>query len=147
MSSCYRCERALFYRGLARFLIYATILAAGLFLIKEAKAADDWSTDNTVAEVSYQLVNAIDYAQTIRIKDRPDLVEGNWAGRAWMGREPHGTGAVTYFATLAVSHYVISRLLPAKWRPYWQVGTLAASGYNVIRNCTEYGLLCPRENE
>jgi len=103
---------------------------------------DDWSTDSTVAEVAFQLSNTIDAFQTARIQHRADLAEGENLARFVLGREPSTRDTAVYFATVGVSHYLISRALPAKWRPWFQGASLIYSGTIVVTNCTQHRLLC-----
>lgn len=98
---------------------------------------DDWTTDNTVSEVAFQVFNILDALQTNRIQYRSDLVEGSSFTRSVIGAEPSTRDVALYFGTVAISHYLISRMLPAKWRPWWQNGTAVYSGYTVLHNCTD----------
>lgn len=117
-------------------------LMTGCVSLSERYHGDDWSRDDTRREIAYQIVNAWDVIQTNEIRRRPDVVEVNPLGRAVMGAEPQPKDMAMYFGSLAVSHYAISRLLPAKLRKYWQSGTIASQGYTVANNCFEYKLGC-----
>jgi hypothetical protein len=103
---------------------------------------DDWSRANTVAEVAFQVSNALDAAQTAQFKDRPDVGESVPLTRALIGESPTTRDTAIYFATMGVSHYLIARMLPAKWRPWFQGGSLIYSSALVYNNCNVYGLLC-----
>lgn len=104
--------------------------------------ADTWSAQDTRREIAYQLVNVYDAVQTSEIRKRPDVVEVNPVGRAVMGAEPKAEGVAMYFTSLAVSHYLISRVLPPKLRKYWQYGTIGYQGATVFNNCYELSLGC-----
>lgn len=123
----------------AILLVLYLLLACGCTSIAPR---DDWQTDHTVAEVAFQLSNAVDALQTARIRDRDDLREGAPLTRAVLGPKPEARETALYFASVGVSHYLISRILPPKWRPWWQGGTLVYSGATVLNNCTQHGLLC-----
>lgn len=127
-----------------RLFVLASLVLASFHLTGCGALAprDDWSTDNTVAEVSWQLVNVVDAVQTTQIRERADLIEGENLTRHVLGREPKPADAAMYFATMGISHYLISRALPARWRPWFQGATLVYSGSIVLTNCTEHGLLC-----
>ena len=119
--------------------------ATGLVLLDAcalAPPADDWTRFNTIAELSFQTVNAIDAFQTARIRGRHDLREGEPITRAIIGEKPSPGEVATYFGAMAVSHYLISRALPPKWRPWFQVVTVGYEGRTVWRNCYEHDL-CP----
>jgi hypothetical protein len=103
---------------------------------------EQWTRADTRREVAYQIVNALDAIQTSMIRDRPDLVEGMPLTRAVLGAKPDLGDTALYFASMGVSHFIIARLLPPKWRAWYQSGTLAFSSYTVGRNCIEHGLGC-----
>lgn len=134
-------------------VLYLGAVLAALFLMlclggcASIAPRDDWTTDHTVAEVSYQVFNLLDAAQTARIADRPDLQESMPLTRAVLGPRPDPTDTWLYFTTMGISHYLIARALPARWRPWFQVPTAVNSGAAVLQNCTKHGLLCPRGEE
>lgn len=101
---------------------------------------DDWSQADTRREIAFQLINAADAWQTSEIQDRPYVKEGGVVAREILGPEPETGDTVLYFATIGVSHYLVSRLLPAKWRPWWQRGTALYGGFVVYENCAEHDL-------
>lgn len=109
--------------------------AALAALLLTGCASTDWTAADTRRELAYQAVNAIDAYQTMHIADRPDLKEGNAITAAIIGDQPSEGEVVTLFASYAVSHWLISRALPPKWRKYWQYGTTGYQGYAVINNC------------
>lgn len=133
------------YENVARrtWLLTALFMCIVLFLAtgcSSARPADDWTRSDTVRELAFQTVNAADAYQTSRIAGRPDLEEGNAVTRAFIGSRPSGGDVAMYFGTLAISHYLIARALPARWRPYFQVVPTVAQGYTVVQNCAEHGL-------
>lgn len=124
-------------------LMFALMPAiTGCVSMAERYHSDEWTRDDTRREIAYQIVNAWDVIQTNEIRRRPDVVEVNPMGHAFMGSEPQPKDMALYFTSLAVSHYAISRLLPPKLRKYWQTGTIASQGYIVANNCLEYKLGC-----
>lgn len=102
--------------------------------------APDWRPYDTRREVVYQLVNAADAWQTAQIQHRADLVEVGPMARSLMGAEPSDRDVAIYFTSMAVSHYVISRILPPKWRSWWQNTTLLYHSSVVYENCSEHDL-------
>lgn len=102
----------------------------------------EWTRADTRREVGYQVVNALDAIQTSMIRDRADLVEGMPLTRSILGDRPDLGETTLYFASMGVSHYIIARLLPAKWRAWYQSGTLAFSTYTVGSNCVQHRLGC-----
>ena len=105
-------------------------------------ASQDWTRGDTAREILFQATNAIDAYQTAQIRHRPDLQEGHIVTAAIIGEQPSESDVALYFGTVAVSHFAISRILPPKWRRWFQVGTLGYSAYTVDNNC-ERGLSCP----
>jgi hypothetical protein len=104
--------------------------------------ADEWRREDTYRELAVAAVLTMDAVQTAQYRHRDDIEEGTALTRSLIGKEPTGRDTALYFGTLAISHYLIARALPAKWRPYWQGGVIAYEGYLVIRNCSEYDV-CP----
>jgi hypothetical protein len=105
-------------------------------------ASDEWSQSDTRREIAFQFVNVLDAVQTNEIRGRTDVVEvGRWA-RSIMGTEPSRSEVATYFVAMGLSHYLISRALPPRWRKYWQAGTIADHGYAVVHNCAKFDLAC-----
>lgn len=102
--------------------------------------AEEWSDEDTVREVAFQVINVFDAYQTSRIQYRADLTEGMPLTRAVIGPEPSTRDTAMYFGTLGISHFLIARLLPARWRPWFQGGTFAFSTATVINNCSAHEL-------
>jgi hypothetical protein len=96
---------------------------------------DDWSRRDTALEIAYQSINAADAVTTARIQNHPGLVEVNPIPRALLGPNPGTSETAVYFATVGLSHWLISRALPKKWRTWFQAGTVAYSGDAVRTNC------------
>lgn len=123
-----------------------------LLVLNGCAVNGEWSRQDTILEVGFQVVNAMDAYSTANIKDVPnvylndgtgrylDRVEGNPFTRAFIGREPTDRDTALYFTTLGLSHWAISRALPPKWRPWYQGGTTAFHLHAVIGNCK--GGLC-----
>lgn len=102
-------------------------------------ASQDWTRADTYREVTWQIVNAADGYTTAQIRKSSSVIERQPVTRAILGDEPETGETVLYFTSLGVSHWLVSRMLPSKWRRWWQGGTLVYSGAMVINNC-EVGL-------
>ena len=101
-----------------------------LLLLSGCSASQD-----TRYEIAYQLVNAADAYTTSRIKHTPNVYEANRITAAIIGRQPSATDTALLFITYGLSHYMISKALPEKWRRAYQVSTIGFSSYAVINNC------------
>ncbi len=96
---------------------------------------DEWTSEDTRRELIFQAVNAMDAYTTTRIQHTDGIEEKFPITRAVLGSQPETSDTIVYFTTLGISHWLISRSLPAKWRPYWQNGTTAIGTAVVISNC------------
>ena len=128
-----------FFHGLFAVLTFAILgfLAVCVLALSTCGTAraDEWSDEDTVREAAFQVVNLMDAYQTSRIQYRADLTEGMPLTRAVIGPEPSTRDTALYFGTLGISHFLIARLLPARWRPWFQGGTFAFSTATVLNNC------------
>lgn len=124
-----------------RALIVLSVLLSGCAVNGE------WTRQDTVLEVSYQVVNAMDAMSTANIAESPDwqpvpgthyrrrLEEGTPLTRAVLGPRPSKSDTYMWFATMGLSHWLIARSLPPKWRPWFQGGTTLISAGAVAGNC------------
>ncbi len=108
------------------------ILIAFLFL---SGCSSTWTSADTRYEIIYQVVNAADAYTTMQIRRSPDVTEGAWLTRQLIGANPAKQDVALLFATYGISHYLIAKSLPAKWRRYYQAGTVGYSSALVINNC------------
>ena len=123
------------------------IVVTAALLLSGCAVNGDWSSHDTALEISYQVVNAMDAVSTARIADTPDwtpidgtryirrIEEAVPLTRAILGPRPSKSDTYIYFATMGVSHWLIARSLPPKWRPWFQGGTTLLSAKAVIGNC------------
>ena len=105
-----------------------------LLLIQGCAHQDEWTTRDTVLQIAVSVVIVADAYTTSKIQYDPGLQELGLARHA-LGPQPSTTDTYMYFGTLAISSYFISRALPAKWRPYWQVFQLGMLSEAVVSNC------------
>jgi len=73
---------------------------------------------------------AIDAAQTLDIKNHPELHESN----PILGRHPSDAKIVTYFVAAGYAHYSITKALPTEYRAAWQYGWAALQIATIVRN-------------
>lgn len=118
-------------------------LLAALAVLTGCAHSDEWRTQDTVLQSIYTGLVIVDAVQTADIQYRDDLVESGPLASRVLGDNPSSSDTYQYMATLAISHYLISRALPAKWRPYWQGFGIIDHGSAVISNCAHgLGRIC-----
>jgi len=100
---------------------------------------EDWSENDTKYEMMWQVLNVIDARQTSRIQHTPGVYEDDWMTRPLIGLQPSTRDAYQIAATYAISHYLITKYMPAKLRPYWHAGMITGK-YLVIQENKELGL-------
>lgn len=100
---------------------------------------NDWTRTDTVAEIAWQTMNVVDYGQTKDIQRHPNLVEVNWLSRRVLGPNPGTRETFQLLLTYALGHYLVSKYLPVKWRPYWHGSSLAGK-YITIKSNHALGL-------
>ncbi len=116
------------------------------FLVTGCASQDNWTRQDTVLQWTVTGVMALDAIQTAEIQYHDDLVEKGPVARRVLGRNPSTSDTYQYFATLAVSNYLISRALPAKWRPWWQGANIAHHTSVVFSNCAHgLGSICAED--
>ena len=100
-----------------------------------------WTPTDTKYEIAFQFMNAADAYTTARIRHTENVEEGSSVTRHFLGRQPEETEVALLFITYGISHYMIAKALPRKWRRFYQVSTIGRSTYMVVNNCN-LGL-CP----
>ena len=96
---------------------------------------DPWRTEDTQREVAYAIVHLMDWGQTRNIAKHPE----RWYEKnPKLGRHPSVAQVDRHFLfgfpLGAISHPIISYLLPAKYRPVWQYITIGYEWSYVERN-------------
>ena len=113
--------------------------AAGFLLIVIAfvlsGCATDWTQQDTRYELAFQVINAADAYTTSRIRHTNNVHEVNLLTVSLIGRQPTASDVALLFSTYGISHYLIAKALPEKWRRYYQVSSFIAVTYVVIENC------------
>ncbi len=93
------------------------------------------SKRDTALEIAFQTLNAADARTTARIEDHPHLVEGSALTRSVIGERPSSADSFKYFAVVGVSHWLIMRALPERWRPWFGGISIAHTADGVRKNC------------
>lgn len=138
-----------------RSLFTAFILLSGLAHAGEPLNRREW-----MLEGAFIAAALIDYRQTRDIKNHcesrvdvaPNVVpvgDGSefrqrcepvaWEQNRLLGRHPSDSRIRNYFLGVAIGHVAVTHLLPRKYRPYWQWGSLAIE-IAVIHNNYQAGL-------
>lgn len=92
---------------------------------------DEWSTQDIALEVIWQGVNFLDWGTTSDGVSMPNKYREN---NPILGDHPNREALGLYMGLGALAHLGITHILPAKYRPYFQAVTIAASGACVINN-------------
>jgi hypothetical protein len=123
---------------------YVPVALASLALGGCATLTIDESSVPT--EIAYQTLNAADFAQTVTGARNPTRYEEvAWPTNKVIGHHPSPAGAEAFGAAWGLGHYLVTgwldREADATGQPAWQVarwawnlGTLFATGQNVVRN-------------
>ena len=116
-------------------MFHLFIRLVSLLVLSSCALQSDWTPADTRYETVFQIVNTVDAYTTAQIRHNPEVVESAWPTRSIIGSNPTEGNVALLFVTYGISHYVIARCLPPKWRRYYQVGTIGYSSALVINNC------------
>ena len=101
--------------------------------------AEAWDNTEITMEVSWQVLHAVDWAQTRQIVNQDDY----WEMNSMIGRDPTRGKVNLMMGIFAVSHLIISHVLPVKAeifefrfnpRRMWQAVTIGSTAKNVQGN-------------
>jgi len=115
-------------------------LIVAMFFISGCAHEDPWTTRDTVGQVVLSAALVADAYSTSNIQNVSGVWENGPIASHVLGQQPSTSDTWQYFTTLAISHYFISRALPAKWRPYWQYGNATFHAVWVRKNCLDLKL-------
>ncbi len=102
--------------------------------------ADPWTKRQMLMQGLTTCSYVIDWGQTLNITDRYD--EGYFEkSNSLLGENPSRGEVNTYFASLIVTHLLITHVLPSKYREPWLIGTFAIS-VSMVHNNYSIGLHC-----
>lgn len=113
------------------FSIFLLASVLSFWSFSPANAADSWSKQDIVLEVTYQALLAIDWGQSRQIARNP---EQYYEYNPLLGRHPSTTWVNTYFAASALLHLGVTHYLPKKCRPYFQGFTIGVETTSVVNN-------------
>ena len=111
----------------------AVVIFYGLVSVLAGCASDDWTSRDTLAEITWQSLNVIDAHQTAHIT-RNGLMEVDPLTVRIIGQYPSSSDAYQLMLVYSIGHYLISRNLPAKYRKWWHIGTVAPKATVVFNN-------------
>ncbi len=108
------------------------IAIISLVLATSANAeSNEWTKNNTKAEIAFASAMLLDYGQTKAIKNNPNMSEHN----PILGRHPSDVAIRNYFLLTTAGHYVIASKLSAGWpRNAWQYSWIGIEAAIVIKN-------------
>lgn len=95
---------------------------------------DDWREIDTKRQVAYTVIAIMDAGTTADIRNHDDIEEKAPITRQVLGRNPEPTETALYFTGMAIGNYVVSAVLPPKYRSYWQNTTIIVNGGIVANN-------------
>ncbi len=124
----------------SKVAFWIMLAALGVLLTGCVQFDNTWRTENRRLETAYQIVHAVDFAQTLQIENRPELRESNWL----LGDHPtKGKIFVGYMVT-AYGHTLITDQLDKRNAPVWVCRTWQAltilDAANAVRGNYQLGL-------
>ena len=109
------------------------IIFALLLSISTQTFADEWTTNDSLREVTFQVLNVIDWGQTRYIAKNLDRYYEKES--AWLiGTDPSTETVDGFMLQTAVLHLAISYMLPRDWRDAFQYITIGMKLNNTIGN-------------
>lgn len=120
-----------------------TIIAVCLMLVMgNACAFDEWTPDDTKWQAGFTAVTALDWMQTLHMKQHmhTDCINTvcttyqNTEANPILGPNPSNAKVNAYFAGVLIGHYLVAKALPLEWRRKWQQAGIAIEIYTDIRN-------------
>lgn len=109
----------------AKFLLFILIAISA-----QTVFASDLSPTEQKREYLVYTTLMLDAAQTLDIKNHPELYETN----PLLGRHPSDVKIVSYFIGAGFAHDAITKALPSQYRAAWQFGWAALEIGTIIRN-------------
>ena len=112
---------------------YKHIVIAILLLVPcsvHAWEIDEWTTQDTILQVTCSALKTVDWLQTREIAVNPRYYETN----PILGKYPSRSKVDIYFASTILAHGLVSYLLPHPYRTWWQCCWIGISATNVCHN-------------
>jgi len=105
------------------------ILICALFALLSWSSPPMSKRDRALEGIFFTLL-IVDWGQTRSIVRDDDFKELNFI----LGPEPNLEAVDLYFLSCALSHLLITRALPEKYRPYWQMVYIGIEANQVFQN-------------
>jgi len=96
---------------------------------------DEWTRRDTMMQLGATVMMLGDAITTTKIQYDPNVHESAPVATQFLGPQPSTSDTYQYFGAVIITSYLISRALPAKWRPYYQGAQIAGHGYGFWNNC------------
>ena len=96
---------------------------------------DEWRTVDTQRQILVTAAIIADAWSSRNIGPETDTVEAGPMASRVIGSQPSSEEFVVYFAAIAVGSYFISRALPEKWRPFFQLFVFVEHAAATHHNC------------
>ena len=109
------------------------ILLTAMFVLLLVNIAQpfEWSKEDTIREITWQVLHVMDWGQTLDIARQPHKYQEL---NPVLGKHPSVGKVNTYMALSAVAHLGISLALPKEYRKWFQYVTIGMTGSLVIHN-------------
>lgn len=115
-----------------RFILIGSLLLSGCTALTKQPELE---RGELITEAVWQAINVADAITTARIHKTPGVREVNPVTSRVLGEQPDPDEVAVYFATVGLSHFLILKMLPPKWRKFYQGSTLAMGLATVDNNC------------
>ncbi|KKL47178.1 hypothetical protein LCGC14_2338150 [marine sediment metagenome] len=113
------------------------ILVAMTWALFGCAHQDEWTSQDTKFQIAVTIAMAADGYTSSKIQYTEGMQEVGLIAKHFLGPQPSTSDVWMYTGTLMISSYFISRALPSKWRPYWQVFLITDHGTAAITNCQQ----------
>jgi hypothetical protein len=103
-------------------------------------SGEKWSKTDIALETTWQVINIMDWRQTVQIANNPEQYNEN---NPILGIHPSEQYVNTYFLIGAILHPIVTEMLPVKYRLWgvdvkpktiWQSISIGMSGACVVNN-------------
>ena len=105
-----------------------------LLICLNAFAMDPWSPKDKAAEIVFDGLVVADWGQTLYIRDKGPDIRGCKEENPILGMHPTRQSVNEYMLTAIAVHALVTKLLPERFRPYWQMVSIGVEAGQVERN-------------
>ena len=92
---------------------------------------DSWSVADRNREIVFDVINAVDWAQTRYIAKHSNQFEEL---NPILGKHPSISQVNWYFLSETIGHSLVTYAIPARWRPFWQGMTIGVELETTVHN-------------